>query len=107
MQNVTINAQDTTNSTNIYGTIGMTAVPILAAIQQSVTQQQRIILLQIHNPSNSNFLAVTHDGTTPGVFGVGYTIAPLATYVLDTVIPQGPLTMIGSAASCPYTITYM
>lgn len=101
MQNVILNTNDTVNSTNLYGTVGVTAVQILAAAVN------RKILLQLHNPSNSSFLACTLDGTTPVVNGAGYTVAPLATFVLDTVVPQGPLTLIASGASSPYTITYM
>lgn len=107
MQNVSINAQDTTNSTNLYGVIGTTPVQILAASATPASGLARRILMQIHNPSQQYFLAVTHDGTSPVINGAGYTISPLSTYVLDSAIPQGPLTMIGSSAACPYTITYM
>lgn len=108
MQNVIVNNNDTLNSTNIYGTVGTSAVQILSSVTLSYAGTPRRALLQIHNPSNANFLACTFDGVAPVVFGAGYTIAPLATFVLDTLIPQGgPLTLIGSNASSVYTITYM
>ena len=110
MQNVIVNNNDTLSSTNIYGTVGTSPVVILAATTpnaQNLNGINRKALLQIHNPSNTTFLAATLDGVAPVINGAGYTIAPLSTFVLDTLVPQGALTLIGSGSNSPYTLTYM
>lgn len=81
------------------GTVGLTASAILLA-----RSPQRKFLM-IHNPSSSTTFGFTVDGTTPVLNGAGtITLGPLATSMWDEFVLTGDITLIGSGASCPYTI---
>lgn len=104
--NVTLGGNDNVVETFIYGTVGTLAVQILAAATLNpVSRRPGRQRLRVHNPSSTNSLAMTLDGTTPVVNGQGYTLPPYGTYDDTVQVSQGALTLIGSGSGSPYTIS--
>jgi len=60
--------------------------------------------LIVHNPSETAYLALTLDGTTPVVQTNGITLFPGGTFTSDQYSMNGALSMISSAASQSATI---
>jgi hypothetical protein len=60
--------------------------------------------LIIHNPSETAYLAVTFDGTTPVIQSNGITLFPGGTFTSDQYTMNGTLSMISSVASSSATL---
>jgi hypothetical protein len=84
--------------TMVSGTVGTTATAIVAA-----NFGRNFLQIECTNAATNN-LAYTVDGTTPAVNGNGFTLAPLGSVTYDLWIPNGAITIIGSASGTTYTI---
>ena len=108
--NVNLNGQDTVNIQTYYGTVGTTAAAILSSLATTAPQPQTQVnlrqFLQITAPAGA--IAFTLDGTTPVVAGQGTTLNSLSpTIIYDVKVPQGPINVVASSGSTPYTVIVM
>jgi len=89
---------------SVLGTVGTTAIFIIAAAPSATGSGLPRRYLKIQNPSAAASLAYTLDGTTPAINGNGFTLGPLGKDEWSTVCPQGAVNLIASTPSTPYAI---
>lgn len=82
------------------GTVGTSAAIALTANNN----RQYLTIQNVHATQN---LGYTVNGTTPIIAQAGtFTLTPGQQVILDTFVPTGAVTVIGSGASTAYTINW-
>ena len=93
-------AQQAVDAAGLNGSVGTTAA--MNVVPANSARGRSLVIVQ--NTHASQNLGVTFDGATPVIGGNAITLVPNGSILLDSAVPQGGISVIGSGSGTTYMI---